>query len=64
MNKTAIANNSPADENLAHEAQVDHYIGEMKRLQQQMAGERDEIRILQEETRSIFANVMASLKAA
>jgi len=60
-----ITTNSPtADDASAHEALVEHYITEMKRLQQQMADDREEIIILQLETRAILDDVMVTLKAA
>lgn len=60
-----ITTNSPAaDDASTHEALVDHYITEMKRLQQQMADDREEIIILQSETRAILDDVMVTLKAA
>lgn len=47
-----------------YEAEVDFYIAAMKRLQQSMAEDREEIKTLQEETRASLAEVMAILKAA
>ena len=47
-----------------YEAEVDFYLAAMKRLQQNMAEDREEIKALQEETRASLANVMASLRAA
>ncbi len=46
------------------EALVDHYLAEMKRLQEQMADDRDEILRLQAETRAILDDVMVTLTAA
>ncbi len=58
--------NPPVDNNDAasYEALVDHYLAEIKRLQQQMADDRDEILRLQAETRAILDDVMVTLKAA
>jgi hypothetical protein len=57
--------NPPVDKDAAScEALVDHYLAEMKRLQQQMAGDRDELLRLQAETRAILDDVMVTLTAA
>jgi hypothetical protein len=53
-----------AEDIVAHEATVDHYIAEMVRLQGQMANDRDEILVLQAETRAILEDVMLMLNAA
>ena len=52
-----------AEESAVHEAQVDHYIAAMQRLQEQMADDRQEILALQAETRAILDDVMVTLKA-
>ncbi len=64
MNETTTMINPPADDASAHAALVDHYINEMKRIQQQMADDREEILLLQAETRAIIDDVMTTLKAA
>ncbi len=56
--------NPAADDTSAHEALVDHYIAEMKRLQEQMADDRQDILALQAETCAILDDVMVTLKAA
>ena len=63
MSNTTTVKPAP-DDAAAHEAQVDYYIVEMKRLQEQMAEDREEILALQAETRAILDDVMATLKAA
>lgn len=63
MNKTT-ALNSPADDASAYEAEVDRYLAQMTRLQQQMRDDRHEIEALQAETNAILADIMHTLKAA
>lgn len=63
MDKTSVIN-SPTDENSVYEADVDYYITEMKRLQNQMKDDRQEITLLQAETRAILADIRQTLKAA
>lgn len=63
MNKTT-ALNRPADDASDYEAEVDRYLAQMTRLQQQMNDDRQEIQTLQAETNAILANIMQTLKAA
>ena len=63
----AAAFNPPMDNQedaRAQEALVDQYLAEIKRLQQQMAADREEILRLQPETRAVLDDVMATLRAA
>ena len=62
MNKATVITTAKTDSD--YEAEVDFYLAESKRLQQAMAEDRVEIQSLQEETRSLLANLMATLKAA
>ena len=62
MDKTDILN-SPGDD-ASYEAEIDHYIIEMQRLQQHMVEDRKEIEFLQAETRAILADIMTTLKVA
>ena len=62
MNNTTFIN-PPADD-AAHEALVDQYISGIKQLHEQMADDRQEILMLQSETRAILDDVMTTLKAA
>lgn len=55
---------SPADDAAAYEAEVDQYIVQLQRLQQQMQDDRLEIETLQAETRAILADIMHTLRAA
>jgi hypothetical protein len=52
------------DDAASYEAQVDYYMAEVKKLQQQMADDRQEILHMQAETRAILDDVMATLRAA
>ncbi len=63
MSKTTVLN-APADDSSAHETEVDYYVAEMKRIQQQMQDDRQEIESLQAETQAILADIMRTLKVA
>jgi hypothetical protein len=62
MNKATAITTSKTDAD--YEAEVDFYLTESKRLQQLMAEDRTEIQTLQEETRALLANLMATLQKA
>lgn len=63
MNNTTTIDPA-ADDASTHEALVDNYISDIKRIHEQMNDDRQEILTLQEETRAILDDVMATLKAA
>lgn len=63
MNNPTVINPS-ADDAATHETVVDNYIAGMKRIQEQMADDRQEILTLQAETRAILDDVMMTLKVA
>lgn len=57
--------NQPAAEDTSfYEAEVDRYLGEMQRLEQQMQDDRREIDTLKAETQAIIADIMHTLKVA
>jgi len=63
MNKTTVLT-TPSDDSTAHEAEVDYYLAEMKRVQQQMQDDRQVIQTLQAETHAILSDIMQTLRAA
>ncbi len=63
MNKTT-ALNTPTDDTAAYEADINHTLAEMRRIQQQMADDRQEIESLQAETRAILTDIMHTLRTA
>jgi hypothetical protein len=52
------------DETAAQQAAVDQIIDQLKTLQQVMDHDQVEIEIMQQETRTILADIMANLQAA
>lgn len=62
MNKATTI--TPTKTDADYEAEVDFYLAEGQRLQKSMAEDRVEIQSLQEETRALLNNLMATLQAA
>ena len=63
MNKTTV-HTTPSDDSTAHEAEVDYYLAEMKRVQQQRQEDRQVIQTLQAETHATLSDIMQTLRAA
>ncbi len=63
MNKTTVLT-TPSDDSTAHEAEVDYYLAEMKRVQQQRQEDRQVIQTLQAETHAILSNSRQTLRVA
>jgi len=61
--ETTLARDAEPTTDAEYEAMVDHYLNQLKQMQQKMDEDQQEIEIMRAETDAILSDIMRALKA-